>query len=161
MAKTDVSDKERMYIVNLRNGFRDVSGPKRGRAAMRYLRAYFEKNLGDVSEVKVSQGVNHYVLKKGVKNPAHKIKVKVMIDDETAKIMLPDEKEAKKKKIRKIKKQDTKSKLQEMLASKTAAPQKAAEEKKESPKKSAEENFEEQVQVDKKSEKVKDDAKKD
>ena len=151
MAKTDASDKERLYTVNLRNGFRDVSGPNRGRAAIKYLRAYFEKNIKDASEIKISNGVNHLVLKSGIKDPAHKIKVKVTMDGETAKVMLPDEKEAKKKKIRKAKPQGTKSKLQEMLAAKTAAPQK----------KSAEEKFEEHVQADKKTEKVKDEPKKD
>ncbi len=162
MAKADTSDKERLYIVNLRNGFKNVSGPKRGKTAIKYLRTYFEKTLSDASEIKISQGVSHAVLKSGVKNPAHKIKVKVKMDGETAKVMLPDEKEPKKKKIRRVKQESTKSKLQEMLAAKTAAPQPKTEEKivEEKPK-TEEQKFEDQVQVDKKSEKVKNDVKKD
>jgi len=160
MTKNDASGKERIYIVNLRNGFKDVSGPRRGKVAMKYLRAYFEKNVKEASDIKISNGVNHAVLKSGIKDPLHKIKVKLTMDGDTAKVMLPDEKEAKKKKIRKIKPQDTKSKLQEMLAAKTASTSQKAPEK-DSPKKSAEEKFEEQVQADKKTEKVKDEPKKD
>ncbi len=157
MAKADTSAQERLHIINLRNSFRNSSGSNRGKDAIRYLRSYFEKTLkGEGVNISISQGVNQEVLKSGVKHPAHKIKVKVIVEEDTAKVMLPEEKEPKKKKIRKLKPQGTKSKLQEMLAAKTAAqPAEAPKEKKAEPavkeekKKTSEEKFEEHVQVDK------------
>lgn len=164
MATQATTDKERLYVVNLRNGFKTAPLTKRGRVAMKYLRDYFAKTLKDTENISISKGVNESMLRAGPKKPLNKIKVRVKVDGETATIMLPDEKAPKKKKIvRKTKPVDTKTKLQEMLAAKSAQmpatqapkekedaatkPEPAKDAKKEKP---ASESFEEQVAVDKK-----------
>lgn len=155
MAKESFSGKERLYIVNLRKGFIDSPLPKKGRVAMRYLRKYFLKHL-KAEKVNISGQVNNKILERGPRMPLNRIKVKVLMEGDLAKIMLPDEKEAViKKKVRRAKPMDTKTKLQEMLASRGVQPsaKEPVAEKKEAPKeekeKSAEEKFEEQISADK------------
>ncbi|NOX71086.1 MAG: hypothetical protein GXO64_00080 [Candidatus Micrarchaeota archaeon] len=159
MVKEKASENEKLYIINLRNGFKDSPITKRGNAAMRYLRSFIEKNVKGVSEVKISKGVNEKILKNGPKNPLHKIKVKTHLEGDAIKVMLPDEKEKKKKKRRVVKPQDTKTKLQEMLAAKKPVAQEHTNEKKkeEKPKatekkneKTEEKKFEEEITIDKK-----------
>ena len=112
-------DNERIITVNLRNGFMDSPLHKRGKAAIHYLKSFFEKNLKEVSKIKISESLNHEMLVKGPKKPLHKIKVKIRMDDDVAVLMLPDEtEETKKKKKIRAKPIGNKSKLQQMLASK-------------------------------------------
>lgn len=66
---------ERVYIVPLRREFLKVPKYKRAKKAVTALKEFLKKHVK--KDVKIKKELNEYLWSKGIKNPPHKVKIKV------------------------------------------------------------------------------------
>jgi ribosomal protein L31E len=88
---------ERIIIIPLRAGLQKEPRADRTKRAIYEIRQHVVRHA-KVGEVKVSKGVNEALWVRGKKKPQAKIKVKLIVSEGVAKVLLPDEKEEVKKK---------------------------------------------------------------
>src|SRR3989338_5403045 len=104
-----MADVERIQTVNLSQAY-DYTRTKRSRRAVDILREFIG-SATKAGDVVLSNSVNSTIWTRGNQKPPRKIKVRILIDGEVARVYLPDEKvEEKKNKRRKNLKKKTKRK---------------------------------------------------
>lgn len=91
MAKKEETGIEKVYAIPLRKEVLKVPRIKKANKAVSVIRNYIYRHL-DAEEIKISQKLNEFVWKGGIKKPPNKIRVKVRFEEGTATAMLPDEK---------------------------------------------------------------------
>jgi len=136
MAKKEEKSKvvlEREYIIPLRKEFQKAPKYKRAKKTIKALKEFLAKHMKS-DNIKIGKYLNLKVWEHGIKNPPHKVKVKVeKFDDGLVKAELvgaPVEKpkEEKKKPVKKEEKKEVTPKEEEKKQ-----PEKKPEEKKEEP----------------------------
>lgn len=71
---------ERIYVINLRKGFINVSRFKKAKRAIREIREFVKRHT-KCKEVKIDPSVNLKVWERGIKKPPARIKVRVVFDE--------------------------------------------------------------------------------
>jgi large subunit ribosomal protein L31e len=94
-----MSDEKHERIVNipLRAGLQKEPRGDRTKRAIYEIRQYAFRHA-DVSDVKVSKMLNESIWARGKKKPPARLRVKILVSEGVAKVMLPDEKEEARKK---------------------------------------------------------------
>jgi len=117
---------ERIYTIPLRREWKKSPRNFRAPRAIRAIKGFVSKHA-KTDDVLISKSVNEIVWERGVHFPPARIKVKAVIEDGKARVMLPEEK-TEEKKTEETKKQESKE-------SPDKTGQKTSEAAKESPKK--------------------------
>ena len=94
MGKGDAVSGERIYVIPLR-GCLKVPRGRRAERAVNEIRGFLLKNT-KASGIRISEKLNEAMWKGGYSRPPSRIRVKVKIEGEVVKAMLPDEIETKK-----------------------------------------------------------------
>lgn len=89
--KKELENKiEREYTIPLREKVMKVPGYKRAKKAIRTIREFLVKHMRvrdrDLNKIKVDKFLNQEIWRRGIKNPPHKIKVKVTKEGEIVKV---------------------------------------------------------------------------
>lgn len=77
---------EKIYVIPLRKAFRKPF-TKRAPYAMRLVKEFIKRHT-KVEEVKIGKHLNEEIWKNGIRSPPRRVKVKVVIEDKTAKAEL-------------------------------------------------------------------------
>ena len=86
---------EKIVTIPLRKGLQKAARDNRTKRAVYEIRQYVFRHT-KADDVKVSKLVNELLWKRGIQKPPAKIKVKLVVSEGVAKVMLPDEIEEKK-----------------------------------------------------------------
>ena len=147
--KTEIKTEkiEREYIIPLREKCRAVPRHKRTVKAIRTIKEFLARHMKvrdrDLKKIKLDKYLNEFVWSRGIKNPIHKIKVKVIKEGEIVKAELaevPDKIKFKKAREEKretqakqvgAKKKKAKEKLEEKIKEEKPETGKEKEEKEE------------------------------
>ncbi len=79
---------ERVYIVPLWRSWVRKRGIRRAKKAVNYLRKFISRHM-KTPDVKISEEVNRYIWRNGIRNPPRRIKVRVLLgDDQVAYVFL-------------------------------------------------------------------------
>lgn len=79
---------ERVYIVPLWRSWVRKRGIRRAKKAVNYLRRFISRHM-KTPDVKISEEVNRYIWRNGIRNPPRRIKVRVLLgDDQVAYVFL-------------------------------------------------------------------------
>ncbi len=79
---------ERVYIVPLWRSWVRKRGIRRAKKAVNYLRRFVSRHM-KTPDVKISEEVNRYIWRNGIRNPPRRIKVRVLLgDDQVAYVFL-------------------------------------------------------------------------
>ncbi len=102
--KQPKTNEEKIYTVPLRKAYNYIR-TKRTRRAVAILQQFVVKHSKvTLNNVKISNALNSALWKRSMQKPPHKIKIKVLIDADIAKVYLVDEQ---------IKKQEPKTIIEE------------------------------------------------
>ena len=89
---------EREYVIPLRKEWLKAPYFKRAKKAVRAVREFIAKHMKvDFENVKVGRFLNEQLWHRGIKNPPHKVKVKVIKEGDIAKVELLELSEKQKK----------------------------------------------------------------
>ncbi len=128
-----MADVERIQTVNLSQAY-DYTRTKRSRRAVDILREFIG-SATKAGDVVLSNSVNSTIWTRGNQKPPRKIKVRILIDGEVARVYLPDEKIEEKKKEKEQKTEDKKSETKPIDKEEKQDKKLVKEQKKEEPKK--------------------------
>ena len=92
--------EERIYNIPLRSVWLKQTRIQRTNRAVSHIRAFLLRHM-HAEKVKVSQPLNEFLWRRGVKKPPAYVKVKVKLEDGVATARLPEEKEIEKVKEKK------------------------------------------------------------
>lgn len=91
----DIKDEskyvEKVLTLNLRKYFLPASKYKRAKKAMNVLRRLLIRHTKS-KNIKISEKINRYIWNRGIKNPPHKITVKILKREDIAYVDLYEEK---------------------------------------------------------------------
>jgi large subunit ribosomal protein L31e len=93
MAKEINQEKiEREYIIPLREKTRPAPRYKKTPKAIKSIKEFLVRHMKvrdrDLNKIKIDKYLNEYIWKRGIKNPVHKIKVKVIKQGDIVKVEL-------------------------------------------------------------------------
>jgi len=89
---------EREYIIPLRKEWLKASSFKRAKKAVRAAKEFLARHMkADFEDVRLGRFLNEKLWERGIKHPPHKIKVKVIKEDDIVRAELADLTEAQKK----------------------------------------------------------------
>ncbi len=87
-----MADLERIYVVPLRGAYL-TPRVRRSRKAVKILQGFISQHMKvEIENIWISQGINSLIWKRGIQKPPRKIKVRVVKNGDTARVMLMDEK---------------------------------------------------------------------
>jgi large subunit ribosomal protein L31e len=122
---------EREYIIPLRKEWLKASSFKRAKKSVRAAKEFLSRHMKvDFDSVKIGKFLNEKLWERGMKNPPHKIKVKVVRENNIAKAELADLTEAQKKMIEDETKssEESRKKKEEEMKKRKEAEEKARKE---------------------------------
>ncbi len=94
--KTDKQTEkvEREYVIPLRSKYQNVPRYKKTPKAIKSIKEFLVRHMRirdrDLNKIKVDKYVNEYMWARGIKNPPHKVKVKVVKEGENVIVTLVD-----------------------------------------------------------------------
>ncbi|MBN2042490.1 MAG: 60S ribosomal protein L31 [Candidatus Aenigmarchaeota archaeon] len=89
------SDIDRVYTINLRKSWVNYSRSRRTKKSINTIREFLQKHTKS-AEVKLSKGINEFVMSRGFRKPPGKISIEVKGDFASVQAKLPGEVIAKK-----------------------------------------------------------------
>ncbi|MBM3303775.1 MAG: hypothetical protein FJY76_01660 [Candidatus Aenigmarchaeota archaeon] len=92
MAEKPTEKVEKIVTIPLRAGWLKEPRGDRTKRSIYEIRHYVFRHTG-AGDVKVSKLVNELIWRKGIQKPPGSVKVKLSVSKDTARVMLPDEKE--------------------------------------------------------------------
>lgn len=108
---------ERIYTINLRREFQKAPNYKKASKSIRALKEFLKKHM-KTDEIIIGKYLNQEIWKNGPKNPPAKVNVKVVKEDNKAKVELVGAPEEVKQEPKKKKSKNLKEKLEEAVKSK-------------------------------------------
>lgn len=84
MSKESKSSDEREYVIPLRIAY-SVPRPKRVPRAIRFIRTFIRRRM-KMEQVWISPKLNELIWSRGRQKPPRRVRVKVVVEDEVAKV---------------------------------------------------------------------------